>query len=192
MYPYIKFFQPEEIGYTADMRKSLLDLVNQPERGYSNYISPEGQKIELEFCLLYEHDSTILDEPEIIKIMRGLIQPHITIQVAGYIRFLPGAYTIPHVDDYLRRTTVLTFPLTPEPKWFAPTIFYKQNETKPDKIIYWNGLPGLLNTRETHAVYNNKHTRQTFQICFSESFAEVVDLYGRGKLFTSQLKGNCP
>ena len=190
MYPYIKFFQPEEIGYTERMRKALTDEA-QIESQYDNYVSPEGHMIELEFSVLFDLDRGIkMKDIPILQTMFDLIQPNITITASGFIRFLPGRHTVPHVDDSLARTTALTFPLTPEPKWFAPTIGFKPNSMKPETVMYWDGRPGLLNTRERHAVYNNKYPRHTFQICFREPLDDVLELHKHGKLFTSQLTGD--
>jgi hypothetical protein len=183
MYPYIEFIDPAEMGYTEDMRARLLETSEEIADRYRPYVSTEGYVNQLEYCGLIKHEGVSADDFEITKVMRDLIQPQHTIQAAVYVRFQPRACIFPHVDDNSERSTCLTFPLAPS-EHFAPTIFF-ENETdqKPIAVANWDGRPGALNTREFHAVYNNEHTRYTFQLCFDILLDDFMKLHNKGEIF---------
>lgn len=184
MYPYIEFIDPKEIGYTEDMHAQLLATSKEIANRYRQYVSTEGYVNQLEYCGLNKHEGISADDFAITKIMRDLIQPQHTVQAAVYVRFQPWTNIFPHVDDNLERSTCLTFPLAPEPEAFAPTIFF-ENETdnKPAAVVYWDGRPVALNTREIHAVHNNGHTRYTFQLCFDIVLGDFMKLHNNGEIF---------
>lgn len=184
MYPYVEFFDPKEIGYTEDMRTQLLATAEAIADRYRPYVSTEGYVNQLEYCGAIKHKGIGADDFQITKVMRDLIQPQHTVHAAVYVRFQPEACIFPHVDDNLERSTCLTFPLAPTPELFAPTMFF-ENETdqKPSAVVYWDGRPGALNTREIHAVYNNEHIRYAFQLCFDILLGDFMKLHNNGEIF---------
>jgi len=181
MYPYIEFFDSEEIGYTEDMRENLL-AVAKGLTGFAQYESLDGTIIQL------EHRATPFVEFEITKAMRNLIQPQVPVTAATFLKLNPGTHVPIHLDNHLLRSTVLSFPLTPEPEHFAPTLFYEnESSTIPIEVGHWHGRPGAINTREYHAAYNNRYTRIKFQLCFEMMLDEFMTLYHSGELFRTQL-----
>ncbi len=187
MYPYVEYFDPEEIGYTDLMKQELLGVAKQvdAEGRYRQYVSLGGYTNQLEYFGLQKHTGIGADDFEITQRMRSLIQPQHKVEAAIYVKFAPRARIAPHVDDHLERSTCLTFPLAPEPPDFAPTLYFKSMDdiVKPCYIEEWENRPGALNTREVHAVFNNEHLRYSFQLCFRIPLKEFVELHRRGEMF---------
>ena len=180
MFPYVEFIEPQEIGYTDEMKRELLLVAHGVDSRYKQYVSLDGYVNQLEYFGLVKHTGIGADDFAITQVMRKLVRPEHTIHAAIYIRFGPNKIIAPHVDDHLERTTCLTFPLSPEPPDFAPTVYVDDGKKI---VIPWDGRPGALNTRIDHAVYNNDHTRYSFQLCFSLTLEEFMSFHNKGELF---------
>ena len=109
----------------------------------------------------------------------------------------PNSKILKHIDGPHKRNCVIIVPLYPHTA-YAPTKFYKTKDKNLDNfsdsnhqlaaVCNFDDMKSVFfNTQEMHSLSNNNNFRFNLQLCFNETFTEVIELYKRKKLFKFQV-----
>jgi len=176
MEPY--FYQFEEELLSIEDRQSLLTVARN---SFSNFIlSNQYDNVNLlKFSDMLDFDKTVTNNVKKLinscnlKIRLMLIY-HETHKEIGK-----------HQDNPKnKRNTVLSIPLFPLDH-YPRTLFWETfSSTTPIAIAEFDKTnPCLLNTQKLHTVEKSDRERFNFQLCFDETFEQVLKLIQDNKLF---------
>ena len=160
-----------EIDYDIDpvIRSKLLDQAYCTH--FRNFV---GAKSGSAYDLKIATTASEIDKTPLIEQMINLVNPNLIVEGGVYLYFEPNKTIPPHVDDSLRRTSAITWALSPNTENFSPVMFHDENDNLK-KIFYYSNKPLILNTRYRHSVKNNSYHRYSFQLCLQNSIEELIE-----------------
>ena len=137
--------------------------------GFEPHVDPKKEK--------YHNLDTCFPHPNQLECITDmfLYQPN----RVSVVKVEPNKSIKPHSDGKMYgRQTAVVFPIYPKHPDFAPCNIHVQESVTP--------IPAYdcyaFDTYSLHSVYNNEHRRLNLQLWYSESCADLYQLYVDGKL----------
>ena len=140
----------------------------------TNFRNFVGAKSGSTYELKVASTASEIDKTPLIEQMTNLVNPNLVVEGCVYLYFEPNKTIPPHIDDSTKRTSAITWALSPDIKNFAPVLFHDENNNL-ERVFHYSNKPLILNTRYKHSVKNNSYHRYSFQICLQNSIEELIE-----------------
>jgi hypothetical protein len=154
---------------------------------YKTYITDNGTTTKLQAASAYPSENSKHDPLDPFNIILDKFNPKLVLnkeKFLAFIKFDAGCGIFPHTDDSLKRSTIFSWAVNLDSKYFEPILFHDLKDKS--KIIdkgYYKKEGIVFNTQKVHSVEQSDRARISFQICFSNTIEEIYTLYTNGELF---------
>jgi hypothetical protein len=171
MLPY--FYNLQKRIISDSFSTKLISIYNENKESFAPFKGPENRYDGNRFF----PNSVLVDYSEIQSFQKTCVLENRVLLLMQP----PHEQVIRHIDRPPFRKSAILTPLLPALN-YAPTNFY-ENDVKVTEIDFKDRNSVLFNTQKFHDVKNGDSVRLNFQIVFSETFEEVLDLVLNDRLF---------